>query len=307
MEMESSYLQVKLISCKDLKAFNFFQKLSVYAVVSIASDDPSKKVQEKQVQSQRTPCDSEGDGNPEWNHELRFDLKGCDEYDGNDHLFLQFNLRHQGMAFGFGDKTIGEVRIPLKDMMEEACYGVVRFVSYQVRNTDGKPNGVLNLSYKYLNGKPIKSTDPAGCGSSSSTTTTSTIHGDGAGGNKIQYPSVQLEPVALPIPLVKLQTNQSQNGEYNYWPRPPLGLDCWSSHPPYPMMFPSQSYYHAHTPPPRTAAPFVHLSPSRPLHQPYLMAAEESHGYDYAANGRRASMPMAIDGELGHASFWNDT
>lgn len=301
MEMESSSVQVKLISCKDLKAFNFFQKLSVYAVVSIASDDPSKKVQENQVQSQRTPTDTEGDGNPEWNHELRFDLKGCD--DDNDHLFLQFNLRHQGMVFGFGDKTIGEVRIPLKDVMEEACYGVVRFVSYQVRNTDGKPNGVLNLSYKYLNGKPNK-TDPAGGGG--------TISGTGfqIPVTKIQYPSVQLEPVALPIPLVKLQKNQSQNEEYNYWPRPPLGFDCWSSHPPYPMMFPSQaheSYYHTPPPPTPPAAPFVHLPPSRQPHQPYLMAVGESHGYEYAANARPASMPMAIDGELDHASFWNDT
>ncbi|CAL2272903.1 unnamed protein product [Prunus armeniaca] len=42
----------KLVSCKDLKAFNLFQKFSVYAIVSlkVISDDAEKKVKEAEEQ-----------------------------------------------------------------------------------------------------------------------------------------------------------------------------------------------------------------------------------------------------------------
>ncbi|OMO98538.1 C2 calcium-dependent membrane targeting [Corchorus capsularis] len=123
--MESSFIEIKVISCKDLKAFNFFQKLSVYALVSIARDD-DKKVDEKQ--QQRTPTDREGDGNPEWNHTVRFDLSKALLQD-LDNLLIHFDLRHEGLMFGY--KTIGEVRVPLKDLIQESN-GVVRFVIYEV-------------------------------------------------------------------------------------------------------------------------------------------------------------------------------
>lgn len=44
-------LEIKLVSC-NLKAFNFFQKLSVYAIVSlkVISDDAEKKVKEAEEQ-----------------------------------------------------------------------------------------------------------------------------------------------------------------------------------------------------------------------------------------------------------------
>ncbi|KAF5958601.1 hypothetical protein HYC85_005826 [Camellia sinensis] len=60
----------------------------------------------------------------------------------------------------FGDKSVGEVRVPLKDVINreeeeeeevESSNGIIRFVSYEVRTSDGKPNGVLNFSYKVLN------------------------------------------------------------------------------------------------------------------------------------------------------------
>uniref|UniRef100_A0A5B6ZXN4 Putative Calcium-dependent lipid-binding family protein n=1 Tax=Davidia involucrata TaxID=16924 RepID=A0A5B6ZXN4_DAVIN len=145
--MESKSLEIKVMYCKDLKSFNFFQKLSVYAVVSIVSDDPNKILQEQQ-QQHRTPTDTDGDGNPEWNHEMRFDLGDSSSIfcQDCDHLFLHFDLRSEGLLV-FGDKSIGEVRVPFKDLVQE-INGIVRFVSYEVRTSDGKSNGVLNFSYK---------------------------------------------------------------------------------------------------------------------------------------------------------------
>ncbi|CAK7344813.1 unnamed protein product [Dovyalis caffra] len=158
--MDSGSMELKLMYCTDLNAFNFFQKLLVYVLVSIVSDDdPDKKALELQKQQQRTPTDNEGDGNPEWNHEMHFDLTEV-SFQDCDHLFVHFDLRHEGLYFG--DKTIGEVRVPLKDLIQEAN-GIVRFLSYEVRTPDGKPNGVLNFSCKVKNiGTSYSKTDITG-------------------------------------------------------------------------------------------------------------------------------------------------
>ncbi|XWS33052.1 hypothetical protein CRYUN_Cryun22dG0044900 [Craigia yunnanensis] len=144
--MDWSSLELKVISCRDLKAFNFFQKLSAYTVVSIMimnEQAKKKEEQQKHLQRQKTSIDK-GGKNPEWNHVFQFDLEILPPEE-SDHLFLKFDLRSEGLV----DRTIGEVRVPLKDLIDEFC-GVVRFVSYQLRNSDGKPNGVLNFSYKLI-------------------------------------------------------------------------------------------------------------------------------------------------------------
>ena len=127
-----SVLELKLMNCKGLQAFNFFQKLSVYAVVSFISDvDPNNKMQ--QQQQQRTPTDNQGDKDPEWNHEMRFNINLGHDTKKDDSDFLRFDLRSE-LAL-FGDKSLGEVRVLLKDLMdeeEEESNGMVRFVSYEV-------------------------------------------------------------------------------------------------------------------------------------------------------------------------------
>ncbi|OVA09724.1 C2 calcium-dependent membrane targeting [Macleaya cordata] len=149
MEQMSS-MELKVMSCKGLRAFNFFQKLCVYVMVSIVCEDPSGKQKKRRHQQQKTPIDKEGDGDPEWKHEMRFDLKeivSSSSSSSSDHLFLEFDLLCEGMILG--DKSIGKVRVPFEDLMEE-FNGAVRFVSYQVQTPDGKPNGVLNFSYKVI-------------------------------------------------------------------------------------------------------------------------------------------------------------
>ncbi|KAK8690193.1 hypothetical protein V6N13_088894 [Hibiscus sabdariffa] len=160
MESTGGFIHLRLISCKSLKAFNFFQKLSVYALVSIANDDDNNlHLNLDPKLSQRTPTDREGDGNPEWNHTVRFQLcddlvRDCDKY------FLHFDLYHEGAMFG--DKFIGEVVVPFVDLIRESN-GAVRFVTYQVRTRDGKSNGELNFSFMVKTGKDqgLKMESPA--------------------------------------------------------------------------------------------------------------------------------------------------
>ncbi|XP_058103552.1 protein SRC2-like [Magnolia sinica] len=142
----ASSIELKILSCKGIKSFNFFQKLSVYALVSLGSGDRDK---DRRLQTQKTPVNRDGGNNPEWNHEMRFDLEEIADSDPKS-LFLEIDILTDGI---FGDKLVGEVLVPLTDLIDESN-GALRFVSYQVRSADRKPNGILNFSYQVnLKGK----------------------------------------------------------------------------------------------------------------------------------------------------------
>ncbi|XP_044509434.1 protein SRC2-like [Mangifera indica] len=191
--MEWSTLEVKVISCNDLKAFNFFQKLSVYAVVSIVDGElKKKKQQQKCLQRQKTPIDREGGSNPEWNHLLQINLKALS--DDFCHLFVSFDLHCEGVVYG--NKSIGKVRVPLPDLIDE-FNGAVRFVRYQIRSNDGKPNGVLNFSYKVNGNKIIEK------GSPEVILPPEVDHSsleDVQKSDKISYPSLDYVQVQSPLP-----------------------------------------------------------------------------------------------------------
>ncbi|CAL9776071.1 unnamed protein product [Musa acuminata subsp. burmannicoides] len=127
-------MEITLISAKDLKNVNVFSKMTVYAVVTISSDPRVW---------QRTPTDREGGRNPSWNSTHRLTVPN----DVAHHHFLHILLRTER---ALGDRDIGEVRVPLSDLLAGAGDGPrpVQFVSYQVHGmTSGKAKGVLNFSY----------------------------------------------------------------------------------------------------------------------------------------------------------------
>lgn len=196
-EMDCTSIDLKVISGRDVKAFNFFQKLYIYAVVSVVDEESKKNQHQKQLDPQQTPVDRDGDGNPEWNHTLHFDLKSIGPF---DNLFLKFDLRNEGVVFG--NRSIGEVRIPMKDLIEE-FHGAVRYLSYQVRNSNGHPNGVLSFSYKLEKMNTSTTTD---CCSNH----ISIEFGVQTQPNNICYPS--LDDVLSPLPSI---TVPSPNCSYS--------------------------------------------------------------------------------------------
>ncbi|WOL10345.1 hypothetical protein Cni_G19100 [Canna indica] len=132
-------LEITLISAKALKDVNLFSKMAVYAVVSISCDSRTRL---------RTQPDREGGRNPSWNSTLRLTIP-ADAGVASGHT-LHILLRTERT---FGDRDVGEVRVPLSEMLSAASGETtprpVQFVSYQVRRTgSGKPKGVLNFSYK---------------------------------------------------------------------------------------------------------------------------------------------------------------
>lgn len=76
---------------------------------------------------------------------MRFDLDKSRIQD-YDHMFLLFDMFHDGLYFG--DKMVKEVCVLIKGLIDESD-GVVRFVSYE-GTTDEKPNGVSNLSFNVI-------------------------------------------------------------------------------------------------------------------------------------------------------------
>ncbi|KAM1066133.1 hypothetical protein ACFX2I_021475 [Malus domestica] len=189
---DCSSIELKVISCKDLSAFNFFNRLSVYAAVSIFNDEAKKEEQKKHLQQrQKTPVDREGDCNPEWNHPMQFDTKDLSLVDEFDNLFVEFNIRCDSV---FGKKSIGKVRVPFADLIDDQCNEAVRFVSYQVRTSDGKPNGVLNFSYKVIKKNTKVGIRDSQESDSSSKLTTASVYPDPAD-NTVQslYPTLDVQ------------------------------------------------------------------------------------------------------------------
>lgn len=131
--MAQRALELTLISGKDLKDVNLFSAMEVYAVVSLSGDPRSR---------QRVATDRSGGRNPTWNATVRFAVPA--NAAGSVHVLLRAER-------ALGDRDVGEVHIPLSELLSGAPDGAVpvKFVAYQVRKIgSGKPQGVLNFSYK---------------------------------------------------------------------------------------------------------------------------------------------------------------
>lgn len=130
--MEYRSLDLKIISAKGLKNVNLFAKMNVFAMASLSSDPSSKK---------QTPVDKEGGENPTWNSSMEFSIPTSNP----SNLFLHIQLKCRSFLCHC---LVGDVHIPVKDLLLLADGKPAHFVSYQVRKPSGKPQGVLSLSYK---------------------------------------------------------------------------------------------------------------------------------------------------------------
>ncbi|XP_073104705.1 protein SRC2 homolog [Elaeis guineensis] len=143
--MACSKLKVTLNSAKDLQKVHLFSKMQVYAEVWLSGDRGSR---------QQTPSDRKGDRNPTWNSTICFHIPA----DNNGRQVLHILLRAE-CALG-DDRDVGEVRIPLSELLDAAAGNEPKSVSYPVcKCTSGKTKGTLNLSYKV--GKKITGPAPA--------------------------------------------------------------------------------------------------------------------------------------------------
>ncbi|KAG5559911.1 hypothetical protein RHGRI_003266 [Rhododendron griersonianum] len=131
-------LEINAMSAKDLKKVTLISKMRPYAVVSISGGDP------RASQPQWTAVDRSGNASPTWNFPLKFFVE--ESAARSNRLGVTFKIRCER-----GDKDIGEVHVPLSDLIGPTEDGeLLHSVTYQVRRPSGKPNkGELNFSYKW--------------------------------------------------------------------------------------------------------------------------------------------------------------
>lgn len=115
--------------------------MDVYAVVSISGDPRGKS-------KQKTPVAKDGGTDPQWNHSMRFTIDEA-AAQGN-RLTLKIKLVSDR---SFGDKKIGKVFVPIKQLLDETAKGVgeksERTLTFAVRTPSGKEKGTVEFSYKF--------------------------------------------------------------------------------------------------------------------------------------------------------------
>ncbi|XP_041000897.1 protein SRC2-like [Juglans microcarpa x Juglans regia] len=135
--MEYRTLEINVTSAKDLKDLNLFSKMDVYVVVSLSGDK----------QKAKTKVDREGGTSPSWNFPVKFTID--ESAARQNRLNLEFKLRCD-RSLG-GDKDVGVVYVPVAELLNSTGDGKsMQFVSYQVTKPSGKPQGMLNFSYKFI-------------------------------------------------------------------------------------------------------------------------------------------------------------
>lgn len=146
--MGSRSLDLKLLSAKHLKDVNFISKMDVYVIVSLTGDIKKQKV--------KSPADLTGGCNPTWNFPIRFTVD--DSLARQNRISLVLTLKSQR---ALGDKEIGEVIVPIKELLDSPGDGKSpQFVSYQVRTPSGKSKGELHFSYQFGDLIPIPVSAP---------------------------------------------------------------------------------------------------------------------------------------------------
>ncbi|CAL4956637.1 unnamed protein product [Urochloa decumbens] len=132
-------LEVTLISANDLKKVTLFSRLRVYAVASIAGGGP-------RIPTHSTLTDQANGCNPAWNATAHFPIPAEADTRG-----LALHVRLRAERAYFGDRDVGEVYVPVDDLLAGADKGGdPRPVSYQVRrHHSGRAHGVLYFCYKF--------------------------------------------------------------------------------------------------------------------------------------------------------------
>lgn len=115
--------------------------MDVYAVVSISGVDSKQKPKQKN----KTPVDRAGGKSPTWNFPIKFTIPETSLAENRLSLVCKLKCER-----ALGDKDIGEVNVPIKELLDSAGDGKsMKFVSYQVRKPSGKPKGEINFSFKF--------------------------------------------------------------------------------------------------------------------------------------------------------------
>ncbi|KAF7006891.1 hypothetical protein CFC21_021891 [Triticum aestivum] len=143
--MAHRVLELTLVSASNLPSVNLFSGMQVYAVASVYGDPRTR---------QRTLTDRDGETEPAWNHTVWFAVSPTAAAAGRAYLHVLLRTeRYFAGSFGFGDRDVGEVFIPVADLLAGACAtggGTPwRCASYPVRKAQSsRHRGALSIAYR---------------------------------------------------------------------------------------------------------------------------------------------------------------
>ncbi|KAJ4719427.1 Protein SRC2-like [Melia azedarach] len=126
-------LDITVLSADDLKNARIFSKMNVYAIVSVSGE------------IQTTSVDKECGKKPTWNQRMRFNIDEADAMQNN--LNVVFSLKSHGGCFG--GCVLGEVCVPVKDMLCQSNGVEERTQSYNIITPSGRTKGTLHIAYKF--------------------------------------------------------------------------------------------------------------------------------------------------------------
>ncbi|CAL9214250.1 unnamed protein product [Arabidopsis halleri] len=134
--MECRSLDLTIISAEDLKDVQLIGKQDLYAVVSINGDARTK---------QKTKVDKDCGTKPKWKHQMKLTVD--DAAARENRLTLVFEIvADRPIA---GDKPVGEVSVPVKELLDQNKGDEEKTVTYAVRLPNGKAKGSLKFSFKF--------------------------------------------------------------------------------------------------------------------------------------------------------------
>ena len=113
-------------------------KMDVYCVVSLYGDSYSG------TQQTNSKVVRGGGTHPTFNFPMRFNFD--DSLVQQDLLSLGFKLASKR---SLGDRNIGGVNVPIKELFDSADSNSVKLVSYQLRRASRRNKGELTFSYKF--------------------------------------------------------------------------------------------------------------------------------------------------------------
>lgn len=139
-KMEFCTLDITVVAASDLKDVNLFMKMAVYVEVYISSEH-----EESSKRKRKTHMDRSGGCYPEWNHRFKFTVERTTMFKS----FINFHLKAES---GLGDKVVGVVCIPLRDLLEDSIDNKTSHeieAEYQVMTPEGKAKGSLKISFRF--------------------------------------------------------------------------------------------------------------------------------------------------------------
>ncbi|KAI5008763.1 hypothetical protein ZWY2020_009811 [Hordeum vulgare] len=145
LAMAHRVLELTLVSASNLPDVNLFSGMEVYAVASVYGDPRTR---------QRTRTDREGETDPAWNQTVWFAVSPTAAAAGRAYLHVLLRTeRYFGSSFGLDDRDVGEVFIPVADLLAGAACAAGgtpwRCASYPVRKVQSaRHRGTLSIAYR---------------------------------------------------------------------------------------------------------------------------------------------------------------